>query len=87
MFLKKQFGPINKYKWYKKELHNLLNKVFDKYASAVGEKHTTAARRDRLAFLMREVRTPILAKGNTSKRFRVFLQTLCNKIKQKMPIF
>ena len=44
------------------ELHNLSGKVFDTYASAVGEKHTTAAPRDRLAFLMREVRTPTKAK-------------------------
>ena len=45
-----------------KELHNLSGKVFNKYSSAVGEKYTTAARRDRLAFLMREVGTPAKAK-------------------------
>jgi len=31
----------------------LEDMVFDTYSSAVGEKHTTAARRDRLAFLVR----------------------------------
>ena len=52
----------------KKELHNLLNKVFDKYSSAVGEKHTTAARRNRLAFLMREVEAQAKAKKFTSRK-------------------
>ena len=37
------------------ELHNLSGEVFDTYASAVGEKHATAARLGRLAFFMREV--------------------------------
>ena len=34
---------------------NGLDIVINTYSSAVGEKHTTAARRDRLAFFMREV--------------------------------
>ena len=40
----------------------LIDIASDIYASAVGEKHTTAARRDRVAVLMREVRTPAKAK-------------------------
>ena len=48
------------------ELQKVSGKVFDTYASAVGEKHPTAARWDRVGFLMREVRTPIMAKNNFS---------------------
>ena len=44
------------------ELHKLPDIVFDTYTSAVGEKHTTAARRDRLALLLRKVGTPTQSK-------------------------
>ena len=40
------------------EFHKLPDIVFDTYTSAVGDKHTTAALRDRLAFLLRKVGTP-----------------------------
>ena len=49
------------------ELHKLPDIVIDTYTSAVGEKHTTAARRDRLPLLWRKAGTPTQAKKVTKK--------------------